>query len=114
MSVHPYKTTSEDPSLPIAWEQMDGTPVDLSAATFALKLISRDTTPVVALTKTTGITGFAAMQGTAPNTYNALVTWAAAELVIAAGTYDVQFVATVGGRDRAYAGEILVVVTTAS
>lgn len=105
MAVYHYRTNSEDPSIPIRWAAGDGTAVDLSAATFTLRLVDPDGTLI--LTKTSGITGYATFQGTAPDDYNARITWASGNLNQTPGTYLVELDAVVGGRHRPFPGEII-------
>jgi hypothetical protein len=115
MSVtYSYLATDEDPSIPICWLDRNGDAIDLSTATFSAKLVSSAGT--TAVTKTTGITGYSALQGTSPDPqYNALIVWAAGELAGLAGTYKLVFTATVSGRQRTFApsSSPVVVVTAA-
>lgn len=78
MTTYRYLSNSEDPSIPLRWLTNAGAVIDLSAATWSLKLLSRTGTTL--LTKTSSITGYAALQGTSPNDYNCLITWATGEL----------------------------------
>lgn len=65
----------------------------------------------VVLTKTTGITGYSSFQGTAPNDYNALVTWGGGQLNVTPGLYTAELDATVGGRQRPFPGDIVIEIT---
>jgi hypothetical protein len=94
-----YVKTSERPALELWWFDDDGTLVDFSSGyTFSLKVGTRGTTAL--LTKTTNIAGAAGAGVEPTGTPNVVVTWAAGELAIAAGTYLAQLTATTGGLDR--------------
>lgn len=91
MSFYPYLSTSELPSIPVRWLGLGGSTIDLSTASFTLKLVNDAGSTV--LTKTTGITGYATLQGTAPNDYNLLVAWSTGDLAtsgVAPGIYSTQ------------------------
>lgn len=92
MTTYTYLTTSELPAWKGQWSDGDGNPVDLSAATFEVKLVSRN--GAIALTKTSGITG--TVDGTVT------VQWAVGELNIAPGKYRLYLVARTGSLDRAF------------
>jgi hypothetical protein len=92
-------TTDEDPSIGLQWLDKDGAAIDLSAATWSVKLVNSAGTTT--LTKTTNVTGYASLQGTTQQ-YNVLILWASGELAIAAGTYTLWVQATVSGRQRTF------------
>lgn len=87
-----YLSTDESPTWRGQWLDGDGTGVDLSGATFTVKLVNASGT--VALTKTTGIVGTAAGLVT--------ITWASGELDITAGGYRMILVARIAGADRTF------------
>lgn len=93
MSDYTYEVGDEDPSIALTWKDRDGAVIDLSAATFSVKLV--DTRSVAIVTKTTGITGAA----TAPNI---VISWAAGELNITPATYKLWVQATVSSRQRTF------------
>lgn len=104
-----YLTTSEDPSILLEWLDYAGSAVDLSSGTWSVKLV-HISTGTVAVTKTTGVTGYAALQGTAPNQYNALIQWATGELAVTAGEYRLLVAHTASSREKIYGGEVRVIV----
>ena len=106
MTLYTYLTTSEDPSIPIRWLDYAGAARDLSTGTYSVKLVNAAGKAVV--TKTTGITGYSSLQGTSPNTYNALIQWSTGELAITVGDYDLVFAHTVSSREALFPGEIKV------
>lgn len=92
MTTITYRRGQEDPPLELPWLQADGTALDLSAGyTFTVQLVASGT---AAVTKTTGIVGSSGA---------VTITWAANELNIAPGVYDLLVTATSGARDRCYA-----------
>ena len=93
MSDYVYDAGDEDPDVALTWKDRDGAVINLSAATFSVKLVNSAGTTVV--TKTTGITG----ASTAPNV---VIAWAAGELNIAAGDYRLIVTATVSSRQRTF------------
>lgn len=105
MTTITMRPTSEDPPLGIPWADANGDPIDFSNHTFTLKL-RRKPAGTVALTKTTGIAGYATWQGDDLAIYNVLATWTAAELsALTAGLYEVDLVAVdPDGRERPYEG----------
>jgi hypothetical protein len=88
---------AEEPPLGLTWNDAAGTPVDFAAGyTFTLNLI--DANGVVALHKTTGITG-------APGPPNVVVAWALDELAaVPPGDYQAHLFATreTDHHDRAF------------
>lgn len=90
-----YRQDQESPSFAVAWSDRDGNLINFSTDyTFELKLVNQST-GVVALTKTAGITGAA----TSPNVVAA---WSTGELSIAPAVYRVHLTATIGGADRMF------------
>ena len=92
MSGYVYATDQELPTFRAQWNASDGTGIDLSAATFTLKLVNSSGT--TALTKTSGITGTSGGLVT--------VTWATGELNIAVGAYLLWLYARTGSSDRVF------------
>lgn len=80
---------SELPPIVVQFLDDNGDPVDLTSATFTLKL-GLDTT-TTALTKTSGITG---------STTGATVNFSAGQLELAAGRYVAELTATISGLDH--------------
>jgi len=93
VSDYTYDVGDEDPSIALTWKDRDDAVINLSAATFSVKLVNSAGAAIV--TKTTGITGAA----TAPNI---VISWAAGELNIAAGLYELWVQATVSSRQRTF------------
>jgi hypothetical protein len=75
----------------------NSTVIDLTGATFVLKLALDTTT--TALTKTSGING---------STTGATVNWSAGDLNLAAGTYVFELTATLGGLDYRRQGTMVI------
>ena len=96
-----FYSTDEDPGIALAWLDRNGSAVDLSAATFTVKLINSSGT--VALTSTGTSTGYSSLQGTAPQQYNYLHSFAAADLATLSGTYSLWVQATISSRQRTFA-----------
>lgn len=109
MRQYRYLTTSEDPSIPIEWLDYAGAAVDLSGGSWSVKLV-HVATGTVAVTKTSGVTGYAALQGTAPNQYNAVIQWATGELAVTAGEYRLLVAHTVSSREKIWGGEVRVLI----
>lgn len=107
-----YRAGDEDPTVLLRWLDHAGASVDLSAATWSVKLVGLDGT--VALTKTSGVTAYAALQGSSPNDYNVAIQWSSGDLAVTAGQYALQIVATVSGRDRTFPTPINVIIVGAS
>ena len=105
MSIRKYTTTTENPAIPIYWPA-SGAALDLSSATFTVTATSRSTRATVS--PTCSVTGYASFQGTAPYEYNAVLSWSAGALSAMDGIYDVKVIATVGGRDTLFDGEIVI------
>ena len=101
MKVRVYKATDEDPSIPFRLLSFDGTAPDLSAGTWAVRVVN---TATGALTSTlTTVTGYSALQGTSPNDYNAVLTFSAGDLAtIGAGVFRLELQATISGRQRSF------------
>lgn len=97
MAGYVYRAGDELPVWEAQWNDRNGHHVNLSAATFSAKLVAADGTTVV--TKTSGIVGTASGAVT--------ITWAAGELAIAAGSYRLYLVATLGGDDRTFSPDRL-------
>ena len=94
--VFTYRTGAERPTLTLPWQEQTAaytwTDLDLSSGyTFSLTLVDEDGT--TALTKTTNITG---ANG------SVVVTWAADDLALDAGTYTLNLRATTSSLDRDY------------
>ena len=101
MSVdYKFLSTDEDPSIALRWLDRTGAVIDLSAATFTVKLVS--STGTTALTSAGTFTGYATLQGTSPDDYNLLISFAAGELAITAGTYQLIVQATISSRQRTF------------
>lgn len=83
-----YVKGAELPPLTIQFLDDNNAVIDMSAATFSLKL-GLDTS-TTALTKTSGITG---------GSNGASVAWSSGELDLTPGTYLGQLTATIGGLD---------------
>ena len=99
MTTYAYKTTDEDPSIPFYVTDFAGAVVDLSAATFAVRVVRASTGALVSTITT--VTGYATAQGTSPNLYNAVLTWAAGDLAtIGAGVYRLEMQCTIASRQR--------------
>ena len=92
MSIYTYTQIDEAPSWRGQWLDGDGAPVDLSAATFTVKLVGSNGT--TALTKTTGVVG----------TVGGLVTitWGTGELNLTPGGYRLFIVARIASADRTF------------
>ena len=90
-----YRQDQELPSFAVTWKDTNGAIINFSAGYTFKVLLVNIVTGVVALTKTTNITGAA----TAPNV---TVAWAAAELNIAPASYHLHLTATTGGNDRMF------------
>ena len=101
MSDFTYLATDEDASCALAWLDRNGSAVDLSTGTFSVKLVNSAGTATVTKTGST-ITGYSALQGTSPQQYNLLISWAAGELAIAAGLYTLIVQATISSRQRTF------------
>jgi hypothetical protein len=100
MSSYVYATDQELPTFRAQWNDSAGTGIDLSSATFTVKLVNSSGTTVV--TKTSGIVGTAGGLVT--------VTWAVAELNIAAGTYRLWLYARTGTSDRVFSPDNLPII----
>lgn len=109
MTVYRYLTTSEDPSIPIEWLDYAGAAVDLSAGSWSVKLVNA-VSNVVVVTKTSGVTGYSSLQGTAPNRYNAVITWSTGELAVAPGEYKLLVAHTVSSREKVWRGDVTVII----
>ena len=94
LSTYVYATDQELPAVQLEWLDGTGALLDLSAATFTVKLTSV-TTGATALTKSSGITGAA----TSPNV---TIAWSSSELNITPGTYRLWCYARSGGLDRVF------------
>lgn len=94
MTTYRYLANSEDPSILLRWLSRDRTVVaDLSSATWSLKLLDGPGGSTL-LTKTSGITGYSALQATSPDDYNVLIQWASGELAttgLAGCTFSTRF-----------------------
>jgi hypothetical protein len=97
MSRYVYATDQELPTFRAQWNASDGTGIDLSAATFTLKLVN--SSGATALTKTSGITSTSGGLVT--------VTWATGELNIAVGSYLLWLYARTGTSDRVFSPDNL-------
>jgi len=87
-----YRADADAPSYCVEWKDRTGALINFASGyTFECKLVNAAGTATV--TKSAGITGAA----TSPNI---TVAWAAGELNIAAGTYQVHLTATASGVDR--------------
>ena len=86
-----YLSTDEAPAWRATWTD-NGAPVDLSAATFTVKLVGSSGT--TALTKTTGVTGTVAGVVT--------ITWATGELNLTPGGYRLFVVARIASADQTF------------
>jgi hypothetical protein len=97
MSSYVYATDAELPTWRGQWSDDAGTGIDLSGATFTVKLVNSSGT--TALTKTSGITG----------TVGGLVTitWSVGELNISPGTYALWLYARTGTSDRVFSPDNL-------
>jgi hypothetical protein len=97
VSTYTYTTDSELPTWRGQWNDEAGTGIDLSGATFTVKLVNSSGT--TALTKTNGITG----------TVGGLVTisWSVGELNIATGGYRLYLYARTGTSDRVFSPDNL-------
>lgn len=101
MDTFHYNAGDERPALTLPWQEETSqgvwTDLDLSSGyTFSLTLtllVRSGTSSTAALTKTTNITG---------NDGSVTVTWAAGELALTPGEYELQLTATTGGVDRSY------------
>lgn len=100
MSHRTYSQTDEAPVWRATWTD-DGVAVDLSAATFTVKLVASDGT--TALTKTTGVAGTVAGVVT--------ITWATGELNLTPGGYRLFVVARIGTADRTFSPAALPTIT---
>ena len=110
MTLYKMRTTSEDPTIAIRWADRTDAAVPLSAATFEARFVNRRTKALTATLTT--VTGYATFQGTTPDDYNALITFATGALAtIGAGLFDVEVDAVVSGRSRPFGGEIVVEIT---
>lgn len=92
-----YRADQESPSFAVAWSDRDGNLINFATGyTFEVKLVNQST-GIVALTKTVGITGAA----TSPNVVAA---WSTGELNIAPAVYRVHLTATLtaSGADRMF------------
>lgn len=110
-----FMTTDEDPSCALQWLDRNGSVVDLSAATFTVKLVS--SAGATSLTSAGSFTGFATLQGTSPQQYNLLISFAAGELVLKVGMYSLVVQATISARQRTFrprAFPVLQIVATPS
>ena len=97
MSTYTYTTDAELPTWRGQWNDSTGTAIDLSSATFTVKLVNSSGT--TALTKTAGIVG----------TVGGLVTitWSVGELNITVGGYYLYLYARTGTSDRVFSPDNL-------
>jgi hypothetical protein len=102
-----FHRNAERPTLKLWLVDDNLTLIDFSVGyTFGFKIGAVGATAL--LNKTSGITG-AAGAGTEPvGTPNVTVAWAAGELNITPGNYRWQLVATTGGLDRTFQGDITI------
>ena len=102
-----YKKTADRPAASGWIVDDDGTLIDLSSATFSLKIGLPGSAAL--LTKTTNIAG-AAGSGTEPDgTPNIVITWAAGDLNLTPGTYVWELTVTENSLDRVFFGDIRIV-----
>ena len=88
-----YLSTQESPAIQLIWKDSTGTPIDFSTGYTFKVMVSQLQTALI--NKTTGITGAA----TAPNV---TIAWAANELNITEGVYDLIVIASTGSNDRVF------------
>jgi hypothetical protein len=100
MSSYVYATDAELPTFRAQWNDANGTAIDLSSATFTVKLVN--STGTTALTKTSGIVGTAGGLVT--------ITWGVGELAIAVGTYRLWLYARTGSSDRVFSPDNLPII----
>ena len=103
MTVYTYYTTDEDPTIAFRLLNRDGTAPDLSTASaWAVYIV--DTADGTLQSTITTVTGYAALQGTSPNDYNALLTFAAGDLAtVGAGRFRIDGIqATISARQRSF------------
>ena len=93
MTIIDYRSDAEDPPIDLEWTEDDGTVIDMSSATFEVKVVDRDGT--TAFTKDSNITGASTLP-------NARIAWADGELASLSGYYVVNVKATISGRDRVF------------
>jgi hypothetical protein len=98
MSSYVYATDAELPVWRGQWNDANGTAIDLSSATFTVKLVNASS-GVTVLTKTSGVVG----------TSDGLVTvtWATGELNVAVGNYRLWLYARTGTSDRVFSPDNL-------
>lgn len=96
-----FRLASEYPTMYGIWRNGLNAVKDLSTGTLVLKIVSRADPSDLVYTKSSGVTGYAAAQGTAPHTYNWLAQWATGEIAanVPAGVYTglLQHTAVSGG-----------------
>jgi hypothetical protein len=101
-----FLATDEDPAVALRWlDRPGGSVLDLSAATFTVKLIN--SAGAVALTSAGTTTGYSSAQGTSPHTYNFLHSFSAGELATLSGVYTLLVQATISSRQRTFAPDDL-------
>ena len=95
-----FLSTDEDPSLALEWLDRTGSAVDLSAATFTVKLVDGGWSTV--LTSAGTFTGYSSLQGSSPNQYNLLISFGSGELAVRPGDYRLIVQATIASRQRTF------------
>jgi hypothetical protein len=101
MSRYVYATDAELPAWRGQWNDGDNVGIDLSGATFTVKLVNASS-GTTALTKTSGIVGTAGGAVT--------ITWGVGELAIAVGTYRLWLYARTGSSDRVFSPDNLPII----
>jgi hypothetical protein len=101
MKIIRYRRTAERPDLALWLLDDDGTLIDFSTGyTFQLKIGDPGSTAL--LTKTLNITGATGAGVEPTGTPNITIGWAAGELDITPGTYELQLTATTASADREF------------
>lgn len=89
-----YRRHAEDPALELWWTNRAGALIDFSTGyTFTAKVAKKGAT-VAALTKSTGITGAAGSGTPDAGDPNVTIEWAAGDLDLTPGTYELILTAT--------------------